>query len=580
MINAWLVMDPVFSFPLSAMILICLTVFLIWMECRRPLPYLTLRLVASLLIIMSFAGFLFRPLFKTRNSEQVILLTPDYNMSQVDSLLRLYPAMKVLQTPDAKQHPDAVILDTYNDLSGREDNISFVAGQGLPPDAMDLFKSHPYQFIPSPYPDGIIRISIPERVLPNRRTVLEGIYNSPSKDLKLFLIGPGGKEDSVTFTKDGFQHFELSFLPKTPGNFVYTIESAHGLAGRLPVRVQKQKALNILFVQHHPSFETRYLKNFLGRYHRLVLRYQLSKNRYRHEFVNHEPRNVNRLTNELLSEFDLLIIDTDALQGLRASEIESLQSAISEGLGVLALFNSSPAGFKDIIPFRFTRYARDTAHVSPGGNKLILPAWSLSVRQDDGIIAVSENRNRILSGYRYQGMGKMGFQLIQETYRLVLQGDSVDYSALWSRLVEDISRADHAEFVIHQKTKFPLFAGLPIHVEIISLGKEPTLSLDEITLPLKENVLINDLWDGELRAGKEGWNRLTTTEGQPLDLYVSDPAEWKSVAITNVSDATRKAASSATAEQQLKTVFRAVPQWIFYFVFLLAAGFLWLVPKF
>lgn len=575
--NAWLLIDPVFSIAVTAAILIFLTVLFTWMEWKRQLPYLPLRMVALLLMMMSVAGFLFRPSLKTTMSEEIILLTPNYSTTQADSLMRLYPDMKVLQTADAKRFPGATIINRYNELSGKQDDISFIVGQGLPPEAMDLFTSPRYQFIPSPYPNGIVRISIPESILPNRRATISGIYNNPSEDLKLFLAGPGGKEDSVTFTKDGFQHFELSFLPKKPGQFVYTIASTGDLSGRLPIRVQQKKALNILFIMHHPSFETRYLKEFLGRSHQIVLRYQVSRNRYRHEYVNHEPRKVNRLSYELLSDFDLLIVDVHTLRQLHASETESLQSAISEGLGVLTL--SSTAGSNEIVPFTFTPYARDTAHVFADRTKVVLPAWPLHIQPADGIIPVSKNKNRILSGYRYQGSGKIGFQLLQETYRLVLQGDSVAYGALWSTLLEKISRSEHGEFAIHQKSKFPLFPDRPLQVQIISSGQQPVLLLNGTKLPMKENISIDDLWSGKLWPSEPGWERLTATDSTVLDFYVSEPGEWESVAITNARDETLKAASSATVERERKTVFCAVSRWIFCLVFLLGAGFLWLAPK-
>lgn len=581
MSEPWLVADSVFSPLLSYGILISFTVFFILLEWKRKTPYLSVRIISVLLMMVALAGFLIRPLYKVTSSEQIILLTPDYNKSQVDSLLSLYPTLSVFHSPGANSFRNSIAVKSYHDLTDKQDNIAFIMGQGLPPEALDLFEFRNYQFISAPYPEGIIRLSLPDNILPNRKSTIEGIYNNRSKYLKIFLEGPGGKEDSVSFSSNGFQYFKLSFLPKEPGKFLYTIHLEDSIKEKVPVRVKKQKSLNILFIQHYPTFETRYLKEFLGNHHRLLFRYQISKNRYRYEFVNRKSEVLNQLSKESLSDFDLLIIDSDALQSLGTSETKNLQSAIEEGLGMLTVFNSSPSGLKNILPFKFKRFAVDTAHINPGGSKKnILPAWPFSVQPEASIVSTVKNKNRVLSGYTYNGFGKIGFQLLQETYRLILQGDSIGYHSLWSGLLEQISRSEKAEFAIHPKIKFPFFTDSPIPIEIISSEKEPELLVNNIRIPLKENRLIDNLWSGKFWTDKPGWNKLTVGEDSTaMDLYISYKKEWRSLAIANNMDETRREDLSHMQEKELKNVLLPVPQWIFYCFFLLGAGFLWLAPK-
>jgi hypothetical protein len=579
MTDRWLITDPVLPLSVCYGVLALLTVLFVTMEWTRKSPWLALRIAAVTLMMVALAGFLFRPFFETEKSHQIILLTPGYKTSQVDSISGIYPAMDILRMAVTESYRNSAALDSYHDIANGQYDISFIVGQGLPPEALDLFESSDYQFIPSPYPQGIIRLTVQDNIVPNRTSIVEGVYNNASDTSTLFLTGPGGKEDSVSFSQRGMQRFKLSFVPKEPGNFVYSMQSEN-TDDKLPIRVDEQVPLKILFIQSYPTFETRYLKAFLGQQHKLILRYEVSENRYRHEFINHEPQNINRLTIESLSGFDLLIMDTEALGSLRPSEVKALETAVEGGLGLLPLYSSLPASREDLIPFRFTRYGRDTAHISLPGGTAVLPAWQVNVTTAGGTVAVLKNKNRVLSGYQYSGSGRIGFQLLQETYRLSLMGDSISYTALWSSLLEQLSARHHPEFAIRQKTDFPVFRDAPVVIEIISSGGEPLLSLNDTRLPVEEDIWIDDLWRAKFRADKAGWNRVAVEEVNGLDIYVSDDNEWKSLAIARARDKTLQAAASyGDTDEKSRIVARPVPRWIFYFAFLVGAGLLWLAPK-
>jgi hypothetical protein len=582
MTDRWLVTDPVLPPILLHGIVVALAVFFAWMEWKRNAPHLSVRLIALIIMMLAVAGFLLRPRYETTTSQQIILLTPEYDKSKADSLLNIYPSLKVFHSKDAEPYHNSVAVDSYHDVSPQLEDIIFILGLGLPPEALDLFPSCNYQFIPAPYPNGVIRLSLTEKIIRNRTATIEGVLNNRSENSKFILTGPGGKEDSVSFLKSGLQPFSLSFRPKKAGRFLYMLQSADTIVGKLPVSVQEEQQLNILFIQHYPTFETRYMKDFLARDHSLLVRYKLSKNKFRYESINRKERTINRLTKESLSEFDLLIIDTDALRDLQVSERNNLRSAIEEGLGLLPFFNAQPGSTQDdMVPFTFRTYGADTAHVSlHGSRQFVLPAWPLRPVSESGMTPVLKNKNRILSGYRHQGFGKIGFQLLQETYRLMLQGDSIAYSSLWSNILEKISRSDTKELTIwQQRPTFPLYPDAPVEIEFISSEIKPRVLVNDIEIPLAENILIDDVWMAKFWTDREGWNRIAVAGDTISDLYTSNKNEWRSLAMANALESTRDAAAHGLREKKLSEIFMPVPGWIFYLLFLIAAGFLWLAPK-
>lgn len=569
---------PVSELATAFLILIFLGSFLLWMEWKRGGHFKALRVTSLLLVMIAVAGFLFRPHYKTSRSDQVILLTPRYGSAHVDSLLTIYPELSLFHTPGTKPFKDSRALPYHGDLRNRP--VAFIVGQGLSAATLDAWELEGYQYISASYPYGITRLSFPEEIFARRKVSLEGVYHSAEKTM-LYLEGPGGREDSTAILPTGNQHFTLSFVPKQPGNFLYALYAGDSLQGRLPVRVQKEKALHIFFVLHYPTFETRHLKNFLAEDHRLMLRYQLSRNRYRYEFINRNADHEGALTKASLSEFDLIIIDSDALQSLSAYERKNLQSAIDEGLGMLALFNSHPSGVNGLSPLAFKRHRWDTAHVPfEGGRKHILPAWPAVEVSGDVLRPVVTGSDRVLSGFRYKGMGKIGYQLLQETYRLALQGDSTDYRTLWGALLENTSRVRETDFAIHPKTPFPYFVDEPISVEIISSGNIPSMSVNHISLPLKEDLLLDDVWEGTFWLDTEGWNRLVLeSDSTRTDLFLSAPGEWSSLTVANTMDETRARAGESMIEKKLRNVYEPVPAWIFFMIFLCGSGILWLTPR-
>lgn len=576
----FIVTDPVLGTSVSYGILIFFTAFLLWMENKRRAGLLSLRIFAVLLVVVALAGFIMQPKYSTTTSEQAILLTSGFRRSQADSILNLYPSMKVFHAAAARPFKSSGTSISRGDLTGK--HVAFILGQGLPVDSLDMFALESYQFIPSAYPEGIIRLFIPPNIFPGRSHNIYGVYNNTSGiPVNLFLNGPGGKEDSAYISNKGYQHFKLSMVPKRPGNFLFSIQSHDSLQGQLPVRVEKHQPLDILFIQHYPSFETRHLKEFLSRHHRLVVRSQLSKSRFRYEYVNRDQRAIGRLTRQSLSEFDLVIIDTDALQALSSSDGNNLRSEIQAGLGMLPLFNTTPAKVNGLEPLVFRNYGSDTAHVHAGRNgKRILAAWPSKEISERAVIPVLQNKNRVLSGYRYHGIGKIGFQLLQQTYGLFLQGDSTAYSEVWTNLLEQISRSRKSGFNMHKKSGFPHFPDRPVALEIISSGERPAMSVNGIIIPLKENLLIDDLWEATFWADKPGWNTVLIGGDSPnADLYISDLSEWRSLAIANKIDETARRAGSALSEPKFQIMRFHVPLWIFYFLFLTGAGCLWLVPK-
>ncbi len=153
------------------------------------------------------------------------------------------------------------------------------------------------------------------------------------------------------------------------------------------------------------------------------------------------------------------------------------------------------------------------------------------------------------------------------------------FSELWTPLLEKIARQQPRAAAIKITTPFPWYVNDPIDVEVITSSENISLQSDSIPLPLKEDLSIDNVWHARTWAGARGWHSLTTNHGESLHYYVSDTTEWKSLSLMNQRHANAMADGSGANSLEKIEKWEEIPPLIFYLVFLLSAGFIWLVPK-
>jgi hypothetical protein len=222
----------------------------------------------------------------------------------------------------------------------------------------------------------------------------------------------------------------------------------------------------------------------------------------------------------------------------------------------------------------------DTTVIKIGSKLITTPASETRVVFDPSVTPVQENKSGILSGYSFDGAGKIAFQFLQETYRLALSGDSSAYSEVWSPLIEQVAKPRPQKSKIKIVTPFPWYENEPIDVMIISSNGNPLLLDDSVQIPLKEDVIIDNVWHGRTWGASKGWHTLQTEDGTSMPYYISQKDDLKSLSIANQMEKNKilQNASSKTSEEK-RIAWTEVPPVFFYVLFLISAGFLWVAPK-
>lgn len=576
-----MIFDPIFS-PLFIIIgVVGLTVFFIWMELQKKHRFRILRCLGLVLIMISLSGIMMHPKYRTQRSNAVLLLTRGYSENQVDSIIDRNPSLSLMHLANTIPFRNSMLV-TAADLLEKE--IRFVTGEGIPLHLLDRMHHTTFTYIPSTIPEGIVELFVPANSHANRKNSVSGIYNNRHGRVSLRLQSPAEMVDSLEIGTIGQSHFRLSFVPKQAGNFTYTLtikDSTKTIREVVPVNVTEESTLKILFLQSYPTFETQYLKNYLAqKNHSLILRYQLSKNNFRYEFINHETVPISRLTENLLSNVDIVIADGPSLWMLSPAEKGMLERSVRSGLGVLTLSPDDNKGLSTFFPFETSSIRKDTARVKIGSRSFSLPAANVRVNEGARVVPLLGNQTGILNGYTFLGAGKMGFQLLQETYRLRLSGDSIAYAEIWAPLLERVARHKAVKSKIKMVTPLPLYENEPIDVEIITSDENVTITDGKVQIPLLENFNMDNVWHGRTWAGKKGWHALETGDGEVLHYYVHDTLEWNALSAANRIRANSLIENKIVKGKTEATIlWKDVPPVFFYVVVILAAGFIWLSPK-
>lgn len=565
-----------------------ISVFLIWQEWKREFRFRFLRMIAVFIMMLSLAAILLRPSLAIEKSRSILLLTRGFEKNKVDSLLKQYPDLITKRTSDAEFYRESSPIQSSHDLSVIGADIRFIAGHGLKDYELDLMKSKFFDFLPGSAPEGITDISFPKNIVSNRRSNIEGIYKNNSGANWLYLNGPQGKEDSTSIPTSGEFPFSLSFSPRQSGNVLYEVIVTDSAGNRqkenIPLTITEAKPLRLLIIQSYPTSEMQYLKNFLSqKKHELVVRSQLSQNNFRYEYANRSPVQINTITKNIIDEFDVLITDDEVFRKLSSAEKSIIKEEIeSGGLGLLNLPNNVSNNTKasEAFPFETITVKTDTTEIKQGSKRFELPAIPLRVREKASVTSLIKNNSGILSGYTFKGGGKIGFQLLKETYRLSLSGDSVEYSELWSPLIEQIARPHNESSSIEITSSFPHFMDEPLDIQVISSTETVLLKADSIRIPLQEDVIIDDVWHAKIWGDTPGWHRLQTDDAV-LPYYISKNGEWETLSIFNKMTETLRVRSKDEKISNGEKVReqKEIPPLAFYLLFILSAGFIWLAPK-
>ncbi|MEP6263094.1 MAG: hypothetical protein ABJ092_16065 [Gillisia sp.] len=558
---------------------IMLVVTFLWKDLAQTGKHrIYLKSALALLAITSLVLIALRPgLPSSRAGNNYALLTPGYESQQLDSLKREMRKLRVVNYEPGVSLP--------GEISSAEN--TFLLGQGIKEFDLWQLNSVPVTYLKSEIPPGIIKLKYQFENRVGDNLILKGLYNEPEEGNLLVLEGPGGAGlDSLVLTDGKEMQVQLQTPLKASGKYVYSLveKDAKGRIVNndlLPVKVSEKEHLRILIVNSFPTFETRYLKNFLAEAgHEVIIKSQVTRGRYKFEYLNTERIAISNISGVLLEPFDLLIADASSLRGFSGGEISAIEDQVREnGLGLFIqpdekFFNSR--GKLNALKFERNAGGEITGLQWPA---LKLYGFPYRIKKDFEVTAIHTAGNSMVAAYKVQGEGRIGTAVYFDTWQLVLEGKNEIYKELWSRLIEKMSKKEVSK-ALWNSAQTIVKIDEPFQFELSTENVDPRIKTGTgFHIPLMQNARLPYKWKGITWPKETGWNSLVLDTISKFDFYVQDNSSWRVMAAIETMRANERYFKPAKRTgKDLGTLVAINPLW-FFSIFLLCMGGLWLEPK-
>lgn len=565
-------------------VLICwliLILVFVWKEWKTSgRKHLILKIFLSLLAVTSLALLALKPaVLKEIKEGRVIIITEHYKQNQLDSLKKEYRKSKVLDYRKEKA------------LSGLTDSKEiFVLGSGVYVYDLWQLENTPVTYFPGEEVTGLIKLNYKHDPQVWKRLHVRGRFSNPKPGNRLVLEDAAGTAlDSVVFDAEDHVNFELSTDLKVSGNYVFSLSEQDSIGkvlnqNPLPLKVKRAKTLRILILNAYPTFEIKYLKNFLAELgHEVIVKNRITTGRFKFEFFNTERQNIGRLNSSNLDDFDLLILDSESTKALSRSEQNAVQKSVrASGLGILMLGEANAlTNLGDFSVFEFQRVSA-TEVMLDDLDGVTVGRQPFQIKNDFGVEDIHRSNSSIVSGYQRLEQGRLGVTLLKNTWELQLEGKQEAYQHIWTDIVEQLSKRT-SEMLTWQSEKLFAFKDEPFTFQIrTSLDDPRVLDQNHRLLPLKQDLTIAEVWSGKTFPKESGWQKLEVEQDSTFafDYFVHNPEDWQTLkAYQNSLENQKFFQKESVIDKDFKKSPIAInPIW-FYVLFLLAIGGLWLEPK-
>lgn len=551
----------------------------IWKEWpERNSTHGRIKMLVSFLGLVALALLILKPALPKTASGMGILLTVGHRPQELDSLKSRYRGIPV---------------EHYlpGEAMGRLEEIDsiFILGHG--PEGYDTWQleDRSISFLGGDPPSGLVGLTHPMALYLGDELLVGAKILHPKQGHWVLLRDSGGNPlDSIALVDGPQQLLRLGTIPKSKGLFEYSLEerdSKGNLMARepIPVEIKQSHPLSILMLNRFPTFEGKYLKNFLAhRGHALLVRSQLTRGKYRFEYLNREATPIHGLSKENLEGFDLIIMDAPSYLGMGSSSKALVETALREnatGLLILPdtqLFNS-PSGRS---PFAFVRDPNTEISMedSPKG----LEKYPFAHRQRFPLQEVTMD-GIPLASYMPMEKGRMATTLLKDSYGLLLRGETELYSKLWTAIVEAAVGPREVEVQWQGITPLPRLDA-PFEFQLKVRDPNPAVVTAEgAQIPLLQDFHIPSLWTGTQYPKKVGWNRLEL-QGDSLSTFAyyvfgeDQRRPMGQMGLLNANGAKYGSDFGPPGNPRVGKRLPLSPYW-FFIPFLLCMGWLWLEPK-
>jgi hypothetical protein len=490
------------------------------------------RMLASIAVVIGM-GLLLIPIKSINNSTDestLLILTEGY---QKDTF-QIY----------SKDKKRAITVAELNQSQLDQAAAIHLFGYGLPDTGLWHFDKSKTRFHPSNFPTGIASIHWNQQLVLGQALFIQGIVNNlEKKPLQLELSSGFQVLEQISIPANAKAPFQFNHTPKNLGTGQYQLLLLNGKdtlsKNPVPFSVDAANPVSILMLHDAPGFEQKFLKNWLTDHgYSLAARTRISKQLFDQAFSNRSSTNLNYLNANLLSQFQILLTDEASLNSLSAQEQYQIRNAIQEkGLGLLVTTDTI-LKHGSILGNRFSLKANlDSTNA---GRVLKMngldTAWHPQLFKNSHLILepdqqeqllVMDAKNKGLVAVQLEGLGKIGFSVLEQTHLWSLAAKQVDYDKYWCHLLESVLKTTISKQTFKVGTGMD-FVGNTTGIQSFQANAENGLAiLSGTTIHLLQDKELTFKQMGQFWPSKAGWQILVSPTGQIQSTYIFGQDDWK-----------------------------------------------------
>jgi hypothetical protein len=592
-------MEKFYPMIIAAVLLCCYLIFKEWKRENRVRQLL--RILAVILLVASLL-FLIIPITrqstKTTNSKQLQLLTKGFanKLLKNESYFTLDSSvLEELGPKQVKYLPDlSYYLRSHADVAGLK-----VFGYGLGSDELANLSNLSYAFKPATDAGGIQTVSWPN-VLPATAALnVQGVYeNKAGGPIQLVLEGAGSRLDSLTIAVNQKTTFNLSTRPKQFGKAIYHLIVKQGSkqlkTEKIPFTIIEKAKVKIMVLAASPDFEFKFLRNWLlENKYPAYFRTRISKDKFSTDAVNMAGKQSKNFSPSIFKDFDLVIADDEELAELSPAARISLNSEISNGMGLLVRLNEA----KPISSFAKGFRMNATADSIPTSIALVLTGELTKLKavpinqpffvaaDPDKAVLIESVKGSIFLSSKLYGTGTVAASTISSTYNWQLSGATGDYAQYWSHVINKIARKEQQLLSWRVNPQFPVVAErASITFQTKSDKPLPQFSVNKEVKSTQQHPLLPFSWQSSAWLDHPGWTEFKVDDQPAEEFFVYKPEDWTSVKIRYLQVKNEEFARNSSKKTAIQInnsfiVKEEVSKWWFFVLFLISICFLWFETK-
>ena len=196
-------------------------------------------------------------------------------------------------------------------------------------------------------------------------------------------------------------------------------------------------------------------------------------------------------------------------------------------------------------------------------------------------VLVKDNSQNSLASLALFGTGKIVATTLNNTYTLQLQNKQNEYTQLWTLLLQKVGKKALSEdaWTVNPSLSF---INQQIAVSLETKADRAFGLVGTTKIYLQQNEVLPFKWSGIYWPSKAGWHTISSTNNDFHNWYVFNSTHWQGVVASQKITTTKLYALKhliPPTTPLLQTITIIIPKIVFFLLFLLAAGFLWLERK-